>query len=140
MEYKLGRSFLLRAPEDAELVSFINEFAEKKGIRVGIFNVIGSLKKAKIGYFDTNERKYQVIELSETHELIATMGNISLKDGKPFAHVHAVLGDEKGNAKGGHLVEGIIFVAEIFIQELIGEPLERKPQESGLALWDEERT
>lgn len=131
---------MLRAPEDAELVSFINEFAEKKGIRMGIFNVIGSLKKAKIGYFDTNERKYQVIELSETHELIATMGNISLKDGKPFAHVHAVLGDEKGNTKGGHLVEGIIFVAEIFIQELIGEPLERKPQESGLALWNEERT
>lgn len=139
MECRLGRSFLLRAPEDVELVSFINEFAEKKEIRMGVFNVIGSLKKATIGYFDTDERKYKIIELSETHELVTTTGNISLKDGRPFAHVHAVLGDEKGNAKGGHLVEGIVFIAEIFIQELLGEPLERKPQESGLSLWDEER-
>jgi predicted DNA-binding protein with PD1-like motif len=66
------------------------------------------------------------------------MGNISLKDGEPFAHIHVSLGGPDGKLYGGHLVEGEVFVAEVFIQELLGEPLERKPQDNGLSLWDAE--
>ena len=70
--------------------------------------------------------------------MVSLLGNISLKDGEPFAHIHVALGDPEGRVYGGHLISGEVFVAEVFVQELLGEPLERKPQENGLALWDAE--
>ncbi len=134
MEYGKGRTFMLRVPEDEELVSFINKFAEEKGIKTGVFKAIGSLKNAILGYFNIELGRYQEIEINEVHELLLASGNISLKDGKPFAHVHVILGDHKGNAKGGHLVRGKVFVTELYVEELVGEPLERVPH-GNLTLW-----
>ena len=62
---------------------------------------------------------------------------MSLKDGKPFLHLHAVLGDTKLRAWGGHLFHGSrIFAAEALLLRLQGQPLERRPDPvTGLALW-----
>ena len=138
MRFSRGRNFLFRVPEGEKLLSFVNEFVEKHNVLVGTVSAIGSLRNPKIGYFDENAGEYKVIELSGLYELVSLSGNISLKDGKPFAHIHVALGDSEGRLYGGHLVEGEVFVAEIFLQELLGEPLERKPQENGLTLWDAE--
>ncbi len=139
MRFSRGRNFLFRVPEGEELLKFINEFAKKNNVLIGTVSAIGTLKNPKIGYFDEKNQKYMVIELRGTYELVSLTGNISIRDGEPFAHVHVALGDSKGVLYGGHLIEGEVFVAEVFIGELLGEPLERKPQKSGLTLWDEVR-
>ncbi|NJF24455.1 PPC domain-containing DNA-binding protein [Thermococcus sp. Bubb.Bath] len=136
MRFSKGRNFLFRIPEGEELLSYINRFAEEHNVLIGTINAIGSLRHPKIGYFDENAGEYKMIELEGTFELVSLMGNISLKDGKPFAHIHVSLGGPDGRLYGGHLVEGEVFVAEVFIQEFLGEPLERKPQGNGLILWD----
>ncbi|WP_461863502.1 PPC domain-containing DNA-binding protein [Thermococcus sp.] len=138
MKVSKGRSFLFRIPEGEEILSFINEFAKRHNIFIGTVYAIGTLKNPKIGYFKEDRRQYKIMELKGTYELVSLMGNISIKDGEPFAHIHVALGDSDGSLYGGHLVEGEVFVAEVFIQELLGEPLERKPQKNGLALWDAE--
>jgi len=138
MRFSKGRVFLLRAPEGENLVNFVNELAKKKNIIVGSVSAIGSLRNPKIGYFEEKKGQYKVIELKGTYELVSLMGNISIKDGEPFAHIHVALGDSEGRLWGGHLIEGEVFVAEVLVQELLGEILERKPQENGLSLWDEE--
>ncbi|AEH25381.1 PPC domain-containing DNA-binding protein [Pyrococcus yayanosii] len=136
MEFNSGRVFLFRVPEGEELVTFITKFAEEKGIKAAVVSAIGSLKSPRIGYFDEERGEYKIIKLEGTYELVSLMGNISLKEGGPFAHLHAALGDSEGRLYGGHLFEGEVFVAEVFVQELIGEPLERKPRKNGLSLWD----
>ncbi|NJE41871.1 PPC domain-containing DNA-binding protein [Thermococcus sp. GR6] len=138
MRFSRGRNFLFRVPEGKELLSFLNEFARKNNVLIGTVSAIGSLRNPKIGYFVEEEGQYKVIELKGIYELVSLSGNISLKDGEPFAHIHVALGDSEGRLWGGHLVEGEVFVAEVYIRELLGEPLERKLQESGLVLWDEE--
>ncbi|WP_048148008.1 PPC domain-containing DNA-binding protein [Palaeococcus ferrophilus] len=138
MKFSKGRAFLFRVPEGEELLRYINEFAKKNNVLMGTVSAIGSLRNPKIGYFDEAAGGYNVIELSGTYELVSLSGNVSLKDGEPFAHIHVALGDSDGSLYGGHLVEGEVFVAEVFIQELLGEILERKPQENGLSLWDVE--
>ncbi|ASJ09455.1 DNA-binding protein [Thermococcus siculi] len=138
MRFSRGRNFLFRVPEGKELLGFINEFAKKNNVLIGTVSAIGSLRNPKIGYFDEEAGGYKVIELTGTYELVSLSGNISIKDGEPFAHIHVALGDSDGSLYGGHLVEGKVFVAEVFIQELLGEILERKPQENGLTLWDAE--
>jgi len=134
IEMKIGRAFLFRCPEDSELPKFVEEFAQEKEIETGIVNAIGTLKEAKLGYFNTDAGRYEEIKVEGTKELLSAMGNISLKDSRPFAHIHAILGDETGETVGGHLIWGKVLVGEIFILELMGERLERK-KEGSLYLW-----
>ncbi len=101
---------------------------------------IGSLRNPVVGYYSEEEKKYRSIKLSGTFELLSLNGNISLKEGKSFAHLHVTLGDEEGRVFGGHLIRGDVFVAEVYIGELIGEPLERKDMGgNNLWLWEAER-
>ncbi len=137
MEYEKGRTFLFRVPEDEELVSYVNKFCDKNGIKMATLSAIGSLKKAKLGYFDISKGKYEEIDVEDVHELLLATGNVSIKDGKPFSHIHAILGYKDGSVKGGHLLKGTVFVAELYIEELKGDVLERVPH-GNLHLWKEE--
>ena len=133
MEQDIGRIFMLRCPEDEELVSYITKFAEKQGIKGGIVNVIGALRNATIGYFDPIEGHYIKINIPYHTELLSGMGNISIKEERPFLHLHVVLGDREGNVKGGHLFSGTVYVGEIFIMEIKNAPQRRKY--GNLHLW-----
>ena len=138
MRFSKGRNFLFRIPEGRDFVEFINQFAKQNHVLIGTLSAIGTLRNPKIGYFDEGRKEYKVLSLEGTYEVVSLLGNISLKDGEPFAHIHVALGDPEGRVYGGHLISGEVFVAEVFVQELLGELLERKPQENGLALWDAE--
>ncbi len=75
--------------------------------------------------------------LDSPQEIASCVGNISVKDGRPFVHAHAVLADKNGNTKAGHLLEGVVFAAEVHLRELKGAKLERKYDKvTGLSLWD----
>lgn len=136
-EFNLQRNLLVRAEHDSELVQFITELAEKKGITAAAFTAIGALKRAKLGFYDQEKREYQEITVESPREMASCIGNISIKNGKPFVHVHAVLADKDGNTKAGHLFEGVVFAAEVHLRELKGAKLERKYDETTtLSLWD----
>ncbi|AHL22506.1 MULTISPECIES: PPC domain-containing DNA-binding protein [Thermococcus] len=138
MEFKPGRIFLLRVPEGEDLLYFVNRFAEEKGIKTAIVKGIGSLRNPVVGYYSEETRGYKRIELVGTFELLTLLGNVSIKDGRPFAHLHVTLGNASGDVFGGHLMRGEVFVAELYVQELLGEPLVRKERGNNLSLWDEE--
>ena len=138
MEFEPGRVFLLRAPEGVDLLDFVNGFAEKNGIKTAIVKGIGSLRNPVVGYYSEEIKAYKRIELFGTFELLTLLGNVSIKDGKPFAHLHVTIGNANGNVFGGHLMKGEVFVAELYVQELVGEPLVRKERGNNLSLWDEE--
>ena len=134
---KLGRNFFIRGEHDSDLIGFVTEFAKKNKIMLARFTVIGALKSAKLGFYDQQKHEYVEHSISVPQELASCVGNVSLKDGEPFVHVHAVLADEGGNVHAGHLLEGRVFAAEIHLTELLGEKLVRVPDAvTGLSLWD----
>jgi len=95
------------------------------------------LKRARLGFYDQKNHEYREIKIDSPHEMASCIGNISLKDGEPFVHAHVVLADEAGNTKAGHLLEGIVFAAEVHLRRLEGPKLERKHDEvTGLSLWE----
>jgi len=99
-------------------------------------SVIGALSRAKLGYYDQLSHEYGTFSLEEPMELASCLGNISLRDGRPFVHAHAVLSDRTGRTWGGHLTSGIIFAAELYLQKHSGLPLKRVPDSTtGLYLW-----
>jgi len=136
-KFELGRNFLVRAEHDSNLVEFLTELAEKKEITAATFTAIGALKRAKLEFYDQEKHKYRKITLDSPHEIASCVGNISVKDGRPFVHAHAVLADKNGNTKAGHLLEGVVFAAEVHLRELKGAKLERKYDKvTGLSLWE----
>jgi predicted DNA-binding protein with PD1-like motif len=134
--YKVGRVFLCRLKHNSELLRSILDFAKGKKLKMAVFTVIGAVKQANISHYDQDKHEYQRIDLNRPLEIAGCFGNISPKDGKPFAHAHAVLSDPTGRTYGGHLIRATVFAAEAHIQELLGEGLEREYDDvTGLALW-----
>jgi len=126
--------FIFRIPEGKELVKEIEKFASENDIKCGGVMVIGALKNARIGYYDPKMKKYIEMDVDEQVELLSAIGNISLKEGKVFLHLHAVLGKRDFSVVGGHLIKGEVFVAEVIIQKFSGK-LERKLDSTGLFLF-----
>ncbi len=135
--YKLGRFFLCELKHNSSFVSSIINFAKKKRVKMAAFTLVGAVKRAKLAYYDQVTHEYQQIKLDKPLEIASCFGNLSLKDGKPFVHAHAVLADAAGKTYGGHLINATIFAAELHLQELLGKKLEREyDQTTGLALWE----
>lgn len=131
------RDFLVRVEHNSELIQFITDLAKKEKIIVATFTAIGALKRAKLGFYNQVKKEYQEIKLDSPYEIACCIGNISIKEGNPFVHAHAVLADKNGNTKAGHLLEGKVFAAEVSLRELKGARLERKHDAiTGLSLWE----
>jgi len=138
-EYSASKELIVRLKHDADLVQTMTELSRSKGIEAGSFTVIGALKRARLGYYDQKNHEYRELKIDSPHEMASCIGNVSLKDGEPFIHAHVVLADETGNTKAGHLLEGVVFAAEVHLRQLEGPRLERKYDEvTGLSLWNME--
>ncbi|MGC8998634.1 MAG: PPC domain-containing DNA-binding protein [Candidatus Bathyarchaeia archaeon] len=126
MEGKIGRIIFSRIFEDEDLAEAIKERVEKSGVKAGLIIVIGSLKKVVLGYYTEGEYKY--VRLDESLEIASCSGNIAVDEkGETIIHAHIVVTNEKGEAFGGHLMQGSIVgaTAELAIIEGVGLNLQR---------------
>ncbi|GEM_PF-2787631 len=131
---KIKEVHVLRIPEDEELVKYIVDFARKNEIRCASVSVIGALKNAVIGYYSPSEKRYIKKSVDGQCEILCGSGNISWKEGiEPFLHLHITLGSEDFTVTGGHLIKGLVFVAEVIIHEYDGRCPRQKV--GNLYLW-----
>lgn len=138
-EYDTSKELIVRLKHDADLVQSITELAKNKRIEAASFTAIGALKRVRLGYYDQGSHEYLEIKIDSPCEMASCVGNVSLKEGKLFVHAHVVLSNEEGETKAGHLLEGIVFVAEVHLRQLEGRKLERRYDEvTGLSLWNME--
>lgn len=138
MSVKEGRMFIGKFSHKADLLESLNKFCQDNNIKLGVFSVIGAVRCAKMGYYKQDEQQYiECVNLEKKLEIVSCLGNISLKDEKPFVHAHITLADWQGQCYGGHLMPGtVIFAAEYYIKELTGLELKRGlDKETGLSLW-----
>jgi len=115
-----------RLAEDNELLTSVTQVAEKAKITAGFFFLIGTLKKARLGFF--HEGNYETMEMDQPLEIVSCLGNISIKEGKVFAHAHIAVSDKKAQVFGGHVMpECIIGVTgELVLVEASGVKLVRE--------------
>src|SRR3972149_2804079 len=128
-ESKVGKIVFARFVEGEDLLETIKQVAENAKVSSGFFYLIGTLKKAKMGFY--REGKYETIEMNQPLEIVSCLGNISLKDDKPFAHAHIAVSDEEGKVFGGHAMPGCIIgvTGELALVEAAGVKLFRKLDE-----------
>ncbi len=132
-----GRIWIGRIPFRSDLLESVQQFAVNENIKCARVEIIGAVEKAVISYYNQDSRVYEDIEFDQHLEIVSCLGNLSLRDGEPAAHLHVTLGDSEGGLKGGHLQKGTrVFAGEFVIEEIIGPDLQRQHDpETDLPLW-----
>ena len=93
-----------------DIYTSLDELLEKHKVKTAVvLSGIGQIKDVEIGFFK-EKGNYLPEKLAGNFELLSLAGNISLQDNAPEFHLHAVLGDEKKKAWGGHLISGAVNV------------------------------
>ncbi|HSH69089.1 MAG TPA: PPC domain-containing DNA-binding protein [Deferrisomatales bacterium] len=136
---KAAETLMGRLSRGDDLLEELTALAKGRGVRLGRVAALGAVEHARIGYYDQAAREYRFLELSGELEILALVGNVSLRDGEPMVHAHITLGDDQGRAFGGHLAPGTrVFACEFTLDVFRGEDLVRRHDEpTGLPLWPE---
>lgn len=136
-EATAGRAFVGRMETGSDLVKEIERFCAEQGITAAQVTVIGAVRHARFAYYEQDDHKYRELESATHHEVVGFVGNVSMRDGRPFLHAHGTFADAAGATVGGHLLPGCeVFAGEVMIRELGDVSLIRvHDEETGLALW-----
>jgi predicted DNA-binding protein with PD1-like motif len=133
----IKRTIMGQLPFGADLYEALTDIVRRENIVLGRIQAIGATTHAVVAYYDQQTKTYNPLEFTGGMEILNLNGNISMRDGKPFVHVHILLGDAEGKVYGGHLMPGTtLFACEVTIDEFAGTELERaKEERTGLFLW-----
>lgn len=118
-----------------KLADVLNRAVTEQKILGGLISGLGALKDVEMGYYELDKHDYIRKTFSEEdYELISLNGNISLRDGKPYCHVHASLGRSDFSVFGGHLFEATVAVTcEISIIPMGFMPIRLPNADVGIA-------
>jgi predicted DNA-binding protein with PD1-like motif len=134
---RTGEQYLIAIDMGEELMSTLLQFASSEGLTAGYLSGIGALKDVELGYYWLDRREYKRQKFPEIVELVGCTGNLALKEGKPFVHIHVALGREDYSIFGGHLFSGIVAVtAEIVLHSWPQAVSRAFDEKAGLFLLD----
>jgi len=134
---KINQQWILRLQKGEEIVTSITRFCVDNQIKLGSITGIGAVDKVKLGLYDSKKKQYNTKEFFEDMEVTSLVGNVSLKDGKPFLHLHITLANSDFKVFGGHLYEAYICATgEIILDEINGSVDRFLDSETNLHLLD----
>ena len=117
-------------------ISFVDELvkkAKRERIKTARVEAIGGVNKLKIAYFNHRTKKYEERSFNEFLEVTGILGNITMKDGKPFLHAHGTFGRKDASVVGGHILSATIFpLMEVVITQTKNRATRRFDERTGL--------
>ena len=136
MEYKKFRNkIIFRLETGEELMSSIEMIAKKEDVKLATINGIGACSKIEMGYIDLRIKEYVFKTFNGNMEILHATGNITMKDGNQFAHIHISVADEECKAFGGHLNEATISATFEGVMSIMDDEVSREfNADIGLAL------
>ncbi len=135
---------MIRFGAGEEVCEALTRHCRDNGITTASVQGIGAVCEAMLGYYSPATKQYVRREFVGEMEIVSLAGNVSMLNGAPFAHLHAVLAgridgepDSDFVSYGGHLFRGIVNpTLEVFITKF-NHTVERKLEPgSGLNLLD----
>ena len=104
------KNYFIRLDKDEDLFESLLKWAEEKKLKSGHLSGIGALKDVELGFYHLDKKEYDRKKFPKEAELLSLEGNLTSLNGKPFFHIHALLGDEDFRAFGGHLFSAKVAV------------------------------
>lgn len=119
MQVKEGdKGWSVRLDLDDSLFASLEKIASENNWESGFIWGLGALKNCELGFYHLHQKTYDRRTFKDEAELLSLVGNLSQVDGKPFFHLHAVLGGSDFKCFGGHLFSADVAVTcELFFTE-----------------------
>lgn len=132
-----GETYALVFDPGDEVMAGLSAFARQHRLDAADFTALGAFSDALLGFFEIARKDYRQIPVAEQAEVLSLVGNISLDQGEPKIHAHAVLGLADGSTRGGHLLQGHVRPTLELVLTEAPTPLRRQfNPDVGLALID----
>ena len=138
MEYKrIEDKIVFRLEIGDRLMESAQNISADENIKLASINGIGACSKIEMGYIDLSIKEYVFKTFEGNMEILHATGNITLKDGEPFPHIHISVADDACKAFGGHLNEATISATFEGVMQIIDHEIHREFNEDlGLALMN----
>ena len=138
MEYKkIEDKIVFRLEMGEGLMESTQRIATAENVKLASINGIGACSKIEMGYIDLSIKEYVFKTFKGNLEILQATGNITLKDGEPFPHIHISVANEDCKAFGGHLNEAIISATFEGVMQIMDDEIHREFNEDlGLALMN----
>lgn len=134
---RLGDAFLVRIFTGEEIVACVAEFARAHSVDAAEVSGIGAAYDVVLGYFDRTTRQYDRQTVEGEVEIVSLLGNVSVKEGHPFPHLHANVAGRDFRPYAGHFFEGKAgATCELVIRPMKGYAQRTKDEATGLFLLD----
>ncbi len=137
MKYRRqGSRLFIRLEKGEKVHAALRSIAEREGVTGGFVSGLGAVREVELGYYDLARKDYDRKSIAEEVEIASASGTLSLFEGKPHLHLHAVVSDRECRAYGGHVFSATAAATVEFFVEVSETPIERTPDaETGLNLW-----
>ena len=137
MNFRIDDSRVFMTLEKGDYINQTFEFfAAEKRVGCAWLNGIGAIENPEIGYYSIEKKSYHRKQFNGMFELTSLIGDITMKEGKPFAHTHITFSDSNYRVFGGHLFDAKITAVGEFIMQLGNNYINRKMNdEIGLPVW-----
>jgi len=107
--------------------------AEKEKIATARVEAIGGVTELKLAYFNHKTKRYEEHDFREFLEVAAILGNLTLKDGRPFLHIHGTFGRKDLSTLAGHVMKAKVFpLLEVVVTPTKNRALRRFDDDLGL--------
>lgn len=120
-----------------EFMAGMMEFAARHDLAASQLTAIGGFSDMTLAYFSATEKEYKKIPLHEQVEVLALVGDITLKGegDERQVHAHVVVGLSDGTTRGGHIMKAQVWpTLEVIVTESPKHLQRRSDPETGLAL------
>ncbi len=116
--YRNNARTVIRFDVGEQFPETLADWCEKEKVEAAaIVAGIGMLENIRIGRY--NGKEYATEKVQPSSEILSLQGNVSMKEGKPFVHLHVSFADEDMSARGGHLFNGTVSMTiELVMLEL----------------------
>jgi len=127
----LAKIYSLKAGQ--KIPESIIAIATKEKIKTARVEAIGGVRELRLAYFDHERKKYEEHGFKEFLEVTGILGNITLKDGRPFLHAHGNFGRRNLSVIAGHIMSATIFpLLEVVITPTKNSAVRRFDETLGL--------
>lgn len=138
MEYRrLGQTVWVRIDRGEEIVEQLLALAERERIALASVQAIGATDSFTVGTYAVATQEYHANTFEGCYEILSLLGSLTVKDGKPYCHLHLTAADETGRTVGGHLNRArVSATCELILTLADGKIGRRYDPVTGLNLFD----
>ena len=117
----------------AKVPDDIVAIAARERILTARVEAIGGVNDLRLAYFNHVSKKYEEHDFHEFLEVTSILGNITLKDRRPFLHIHGTFGRKDLSVLAGHVMAATVFpLLEVVVTPTKNRALRKFDQELGL--------